>query len=495
MDNYLLEMRGIIKAFAGNRVLDEVTLCVRAGEVHALLGENGAGKSTLMKVLMGIYQADAGDVLLNGRAVRIAGPKQALDMGIQMIHQELSPVLDMTIAENVYTGAIPTKGPFKLVDDDAMTKGALAVLERVGLDVPPSTRMRSLSIAQMQLVEIAKAVSRNARIIIMDEPTSTLTERETEVLFDQIRRLKREGVAVIYISHKLDEIFEITDRISVLRDGHMIDTLDTKDADRNALISRMVGRELTNIYPKRNVPIGDTLLEVKGLCWKRRVKDVSFTVRRGEILGVCGLVGAGRSETMSALFGTVKKDSGDVFLAGKKVDIQSPRQAVDLGMAFITEDRQVTGLNLIDSVKHNITTVYLKRLTVKRLLSEKNERNAADRYIEAMKIRTDDREKRAGLLSGGNQQKVAVSKWLLGDPDVIIMDEPTRGIDVGAKRDIYVLMGELAARGKAIIMISSEMPEVMGMADRIMVLAEGRVTGFVDRADFNQERILSMQFA
>jgi len=497
MDKYLLEMRHITKAFSGNTVLADVTLRIRPGEVHALMGENGAGKSTLMKILMGIHRSDGGEILLDGESVQISGPKQALDMGIQMIHQELSPVLDMTIAENVYVGAIPTKKSLglKVVDKRGMEAGAKKVLERVGLDMPPSQLMRTLSIAQMQLVEIAKAVSRNAKLIIMDEPTSALTEKETGILFDQIRRLRAEGVSVIYISHKLEEIFEITDTVSVLRDGMMIETVATKDVDRDHLIASMVGRELTNIYPKQELPIGDVLLEVKNLNWKNRVRDVSFNVRRGEILGVCGLVGAGRSETMSAMFGVYKKDSGEIFIDGKKVEIKMPSDAVKLGMAYITEDRKVTGLNLIGSIKHNISTVYLKRLTKNRLLNEANEREAADKYIEAMKIRTDSREKRVQLLSGGNQQKVAVSKWLVGDPDIIIMDEPTRGIDVGAKRDIYLLMGELAAKGKAIIMISSEMPEVMGMADRIMVLADGHVTGFVDRKDFDQERILGMQFA
>ena len=495
MEMNLLEMRNITKTFSGNKVLDDVSLTIQHGEVHALMGENGAGKSTLMKILMGMYSADGGTILLDGKKLQIDGPKQALETGIQMIHQELSPVLDMTVAENVYIGVTPTKGRLKLVDQRAMIEGTKAVLERVGLEVSPTVRMRSLSIAQMQLVEIAKAVSRNARLIIMDEPTSTLTEKETAVLFSQIRRLRAEGVSIIYISHKIEEIFGICDRVSILRDGRMVETIRVAEVNRDHLISRMVGRELEIIYPKREVPIGETLLEVRGLCWKDRVKDVSFSVRRGEILGVCGLVGAGRSETVSALFGVLKKDAGEILLNGKKVEIRTPAQAVALGMAYITEDRKATGLNLIGSIKHNISTVYLKKLTVNHLLNEKNEREAADRYINAMKIRTDSREKRVQLLSGGNQQKVAVSKWLLGDPELIIMDEPTRGIDVGAKRDIYMLMGELAAQGKAIIMISSEMPEVMGMADRIMVLADGRVTGFVERGEFDQERILGMQFA
>ena len=497
MSGYLLELQNIVKAFSGNLVLDDVTLNVRPGEVLALVGENGAGKSTLMKILMGIYNADSGGIFLNGQQVLISSPRQALDMGIQMIHQELSPVLDMTIAENIFSGAEPARrlfGLINLVDKRRMESEARDALNEVGLYAEPARRMRSLSIAQMQMVEISKAVSRSAKLIVMDEPTSALTEKETRILFEKIRLLRSNGVSVIYISHKLEEVLEISDRISVLRDGRMIDTVPTGQVSRDALISRMVGRDLTSIYPKREVPIGEILMEFKGLCWKNRVKNVSFFVRRGEILGVAGLVGAGRSETMSALFGVLKKDAGEIYRDGQKVYIRKPSQAVSLGMAYITEDRRVSGLNLIGSIKHNISSVYLRKLTRHHLLYEKNERTIADRYITALSIRTDSREKRVQLLSGGNQQKVAIAKWLVGDPDVIIMDEPTRGIDVGAKHDVYLLMGELAASGKAIIMISSEMPEVMGMADRIMVLADGRVSGFVERADFNQECILGMQF-
>ncbi len=497
MDRYLLELRDISKSFSGNLVLDGVTFCVRPGEVLALVGENGAGKSTLMRILMGITDADAGEILLNGSAVRMQNPRQALDMGVQMIHQELSPVLDMTVAENVFTGIEPTRrllSLVRIVDRQRMLAAAQEALSQVELDVAPSQRMRSLSVAQMQMVEIAKAINRSAKLIIMDEPTSALTEKETGILFDRIRSLRAGGVSVIYISHKLEEVFAISDRISVLRDGRLIETARTSQLDRERLISLMVGREFDSIYPKREVPIGDVLMEFKGIRWKDRVRDVSFSVRRGEILGVAGLVGSGRSETMSALFGVLPKDAGEVHFDGKRVEIRKPSQAVKLGMAYITEDRKTTGLNLTASVKHNISSVYLRKLTHRRLLSEKKEQAAADRFIEALRIRTESREKRVLLLSGGNQQKVANAKWLVGDPEVIIMDEPTRGIDVGAKHDIYRLMGDLAARGKAIIMVSSEMPEVLGMSDRIMVLSDGRVRGFIERKDFTQERVLGMQF-
>ncbi|MDD4080820.1 MAG: sugar ABC transporter ATP-binding protein [Eubacteriales bacterium] len=497
MADYLLELQGITKSFSGNRVLDDVTLRVLPGKVHALIGENGAGKSTLMKILMGIYSANAGNIVLDGQQVHIGGPRQALDLGVQMIHQELSPVLDMTIAENVFAGVEETKkclGIFRIVDRKRMDKEAADALAQVGLHFAPAKRMRELSIAQMQMVEIAKAISRKAKLIVMDEPTSALTEKETDILFDKIRALRDKGVSIIYISHKLEEISEISDMVSILRDGRMIETRPTKGVRREYLISRMVGRELTNFYPKREVPIGEVLFEARGIGWKNRVKDVSFSLRRGEILGVAGLVGAGRSETMSALFGVLRRDAGDVYLNGRKADIKKPSQAVARGMAYITEDRKATGLNLIASIKHNITSVYLRLFTRRRLINEKNEQNAADKYIQMLKIRTESREKRVQLLSGGNQQKVAIAKWLAGDPDIVIMDEPTRGIDVGSKYDIYALMGELAARGKAIIMVSSEMPELMGMADRIMVLADSRVSGFVERKDFNQEKILGLQF-
>jgi len=494
---YLLEMQGITKSFSDNQVLDDVSLRVLPGKVHALIGENGAGKSTLMKILMGIYSTNSGSILLNGQQVHIGGPRQALDLGIQMIHQELSPVLDMTIAENVFAGAERIRkilGVFPVVDRKRMEKEAEDALMQVGLHISPAKRMKELSIAQMQMVEIAKAISRKAKLIVMDEPTSALTDKETEILFEKIRALRDKGVSVIYISHKLEEISEISDLISILRDGKMIETLYTKEAKRDYLISRMVGRELTDFYPKRVVPIGEVVFEAKGIWWKNRVQDVSFDLRRGEILGVAGLVGAGRSETMSALFGVLKRDAGDIYVNGQNVDIKKPSQAIAQGVAYITEDRKASGLDLIASIKHNITSVYLRHFTRYRLLNEKKEQNAADKYIQMLNIRTASREKRVQLLSGGNQQKVAIAKWLAGDPDIIIMDEPTRGIDVGSKHDIYTLMGELVARGKAILMVSSEMPELLGMADRIMVLADSKVTGFIERKDFDQEKILGLQF-
>lgn len=495
MESIVLEMRDIVKRFAQTAVLDHVSLTIRQGEVHALMGENGAGKSTLMKILMGIYSKDEGELLLDGKPVEFNSPKQALERGIAMIHQELNPVLDMSIAENIFIGREIRKGPLKLVDKKKMIDEADGLIRDVGLNVSANSTMRGLSVAQMQLVEIVKATSQNAKVIIMDEPTSALTEKEVAVLFEVIERLKSSGVAIIFISHKIDEVFRISDRITVLRDGKFIGELETGKANSDQLISMMVGREIKEIFPKIETPIGEVAFEVKNICYSDKVNNVSFSVRQGEILGIAGLVGSGRSETASAVFGVIPKKCGEILVHGKKVEIKSPKDAVKKKIAYVTEDRKITGLNLIGSIMDNMTIVSIRDLTKRMLLCKENEKKAADEYIEKMKVKTDSREKQILFLSGGNQQKVAISKWLVGNPDIMILDEPTRGIDVGAKRDIYLLMGELAKQGKAIIMISSEMPELLGMCDRIVVLADGKVTGEVERKDFNQEYIMRLQFA
>ncbi|MGM9554095.1 MAG: sugar ABC transporter ATP-binding protein [Faecousia sp.] len=493
MSEYILELKDITKRFSGVTVLEKVTFQLKRGEVHALMGENGAGKSTLMKILMGIYNADEGEILLEGSPVAIRSPKQALENGIAMIHQELNPVLDLSIAENIFLGK-EMRNTVGLVRKKAMEEETQKWLKEIGLEVSPSALMRSLSVAQMQMVEIAKALSWNAKIIIMDEPTASLTVREVEVLFGLIRQLRARDVAIIYISHKMDEIFQIADRVTVLRDGKFIGQNVIGELNKDILISMMVGRDIQEIYPKETVPIGEVALEVRNLSVPGRVENASFSVRRGEVLGVAGLVGAGRSEMMEAIFGVRKKSAGEILVNGEAVDITAPRKAVAKKMAFITEDRKVTGLNLIGSVRENITIVSIRDLCTARLVSRKKCVKAAEKYIGALKIRTDSPEKQVQYLSGGNQQKIAIAKWLLSEPDIIILDEPTRGIDVGAKRDIYLLIGEFAKAGKAVIMISSEMPEVMGMSDRIMVVADGKVTGFVDRADFDEETIMHMQF-
>lgn len=495
MSENILEMRDITKTFSGNVVLDKVQFLLKPGEVHALMGENGAGKSTLMKILMGICQKDRGEVFLNGKPVDFHSPKQALIEGIAMIHQELNPVLDMQICENVFLGKEPFTGKrLRLVNQKKMIEDTRKYLKEVGLDVSPTAIMRDLSTAQKQLVEIAKAISWDARIIIMDEPTSAITEREVETLFAIINKLKSQGVAVIYISHKLKEIYQICDSITVMRNGTYICQGAVCDINEEKLISMMVGREIADIFPKKEVPIGDVILEVRNINYANKVHDASFEVHAGEILGIAGLVGAGRSEMVETVFGLRKKSSGEVYLKGKLLDIKSPKAAIRNKIAFVSEDRKVSGLNLISSIRDNVCVVSLKQLTKNGLINKGNENNAVDEYIKKLKIKTESREKIVGKLSGGNQQKVSIAKWLLGEPEIIILDEPTRGIDVGAKRDIYLLMGELVAAGKAVVMISSEMPEVMGMSDRIVVLSEGRITGEIIRKEFNQEKIMAMQF-
>ena len=490
---YVLELKNIYKSFPGVKVLEDVTLQVRPGEVHALMGENGAGKSTLMKILMGIYKADQGSIFLEGKETAIHGPKDAMSKGISMIHQELNTVLDMEVAENVFVGReLLKKGmeKLKIVDIARMREETGKYFREMNIDIDPRAKMRTLSVAEMQLVEIVKAISLNSRIIVMDEPTSAITEKEATVLFAQIERLKKQGVAIIYISHKMDEIFRISDTITVLRDGQWIGTKPAKELDNDMLIKMMVGRELTDIYPKDPVEIGDVILEVKNLSRGKKVRDASFSLRKGEVLGIAGLVGAGRSELVETIFGLYPKTGGQIFLHGKEVHIKSAADAIKNKMALITEDRKQTGLNLIVSVKENIASVSIGKLSTHGIVNDKKINEVSEKYIRELKIKTPDGNAIVGNLSGGNQQKVVLAKWLLDEPDIIIFDEPTRGIDIGAKRDIYLLINNLAKEGKAVIVISSEMAEVMGICDRILVMAEGRINGEVRREEFSQEVIM-----
>lgn len=490
---YVLELKNIYKSFPGVKVLEDVTHQVRPGEVHALMGENGAGKSTLMKILMGIYKADQGSIFLEGKETVIHGPKDAMSKGISMIHQELNTVLDMEVAENVFVGRELLKKGFeklKIVDIARMREETGKYFREMNIDIDPRAKMRTLSVAEMQLVEIVKAISLNSRIIVMDEPTSAITEKEATVLFAQIERLKKQGVAIIYISHKMDEIFRISDTITVLRDGQWIGTKPAKELDNDMLIKMMVGRELTDIYPKDPVEIGDVILEVKNLSRGKKVRDASFSLRKGEVLGIAGLVGAGRSELVETIFGLYPKTGGQIFLHGKEVHIKSAADAIKNKMALITEDRKQTGLNLIVSVKENIASVSIGKLSNHGIVNDKKINEVSEKYIKELKIKTPDGNAIVGNLSGGNQQKVVLAKWLLDEPDIIIFDEPTRGIDIGAKRDIYLLINNLAKEGKAVIVISSEMAEVMGICDRILVMAEGRINGEVQREEFSQEVIM-----
>ena len=489
---YILEMKNISKTFPGVKALDNVQLQVRPGEVHALMGENGAGKSTLMKILMGIYTMDdGGEILFDGKPYHVTNPKHAMDCGVAMIHQELNPILDMTVYENIFVGRELKK--HGLVDKKAEREEAERLIKEFGLHVSATDTLRQLTVAQCQLIEIIKAISINAKIIVMDEPTAAITDREVEVLFGHIRNLREKGVAIIYISHRMDEIFTICDTISVYRDGQYIGSGATKDLDEPQLIKMMVGREITDVFPKLEAEIGDVIFEAKDIVREdNKVKGVGISVRRGEILGIGGLVGAGRSELVESIFGMHRIKSGEVFMNGKKISTKAPSSVIKEGIALVTEDRKFTGLNLSGTVNDNIAMVAIKKLLQNGLYSKTKARAASKEYIEKLKIKTPSGDQIVGNLSGGNQQKVVIAKWLLNDPDVIILDEPTRGIDVGAKRDIYLLIGSLVQQGKAVIMISSEIPELMGVCDRIAVMSEGRVSGVLERKDFSQEKIMEL---
>ncbi|WP_020613647.1 sugar ABC transporter ATP-binding protein [Sediminispirochaeta bajacaliforniensis] len=493
MSDPILEMKNITKSFSGVKVLDNVELTVMPAEVHALMGENGAGKSTLMNILRGIYQPDGGDIFLDGKKIVNHNPKEATEHRISMIHQELHPILDMNVAENIFLGREikrGTDGICSIVNKRKMKEEAQNLFDMIGIAINPSILMRNLSVAQCQLVEIVKAISISAKIVIMDEPTSALTEKEVDLLFKQIDKLRSGGVSVIYISHKMDEIFRVADSITVLRDGQFIGSDKAENLDKNNLIKMMVGRELTEIFPKAEARIGEVVLEARHYSWENKVKNVSFSLRRGEILGIAGLVGAGRSELVETLFGVHPNYDGELYIEGKPVDIRKTGDAIVHKIALITEDRKQTGLNLSASIEQNITLVSLEQLFPHGIINKKKEALVTEKSMQRLGVKAGSRSVKTVSLSGGNQQKVVIAKWLLTEPEIIIMDEPTRGIDVGAKRDIYLLLGELVQAGKAVLMISSEIPEIMGVADRILVMAEGRITGELDRKDFSQEKIM-----
>lgn len=486
----LLEMRGIRKSFYGNEVLHSVDLTLEAGTVLALMGENGAGKSTMMNILVGIHKRDGGTIRIDGQEVNIESPHDAQKLGIAMIHQELSSVVEMSVAENIYLGREPVKNGF--IDYRKMYKDTEELLKNLNINLNPKTKMGKLRVADQQLVEIAKAVSQNARILIMDEPTSSITDREVENLYGIIRDLKMRKTGIIYISHKMEEVYTITDQITVLRDGASIATWNTKEATNDMVVKAMVGRELTEQYPKRKVEIGDTILELKDFTQEGVFENISFKLRRGEILGLVGLVGAGRTETMQALFGITKPDSGEVYLKGQKVEFKKPVDAIKNGLAYVTEDRKGEGLVLPMSIAHNITLPSMKELSRKIFIKQKEEKDRVGKEIADLKVKTTSPNLAVKNLSGGNQQKVVLAKWMLKNPDVIIFDEPTRGIDVGAKAEIYKLMNEFVAEGKAIIMISSELPEAMGMSDRILVLSNHKMSGELSKNEFNQKSLMKL---
>ncbi|HMR12380.1 MAG TPA: sugar ABC transporter ATP-binding protein [Arachnia sp.] len=488
-NDVILEMEGIRKTFPGVVALDGVQLAVRRGTVHSLMGENGAGKSTLMKVLIGMYVPDEGTVRLNGNVVTFTDTRDGLAAGISMIHQELSPVPEMTVAENIWLGREP-RGAFGLVDHKLMVRKTQELLDTWDLDINPRAQMKNLTVARQQMVEIAKAISYEAQIIIMDEPTSAIPEREVAHLHGMIKRLTDSGVAIIYITHKMDEVFKISDDITIFRDGKYVATKAAADLTRDKLIEMMVGRELTDLFPKLEAEIGEVVLSVRNLNRGKLVRDVSFDVRKGEILGFAGLMGAGRTEVLETIFGIEPADSGEIAIHGKPVKIREPKDAIKNNVGLLTEDRKLNGIMGVLSVRDNMIVAALPKYSPNGFLQLGRIAQDCDEQRTAMRVKTPSLNQLIKNLSGGNQQKALIARWLLTLPDILMIDEPTRGIDVGAKSEIHRLMSLLAQQGKAIIMVSSELPEVLGMSDRILVMHEGRISGEVPRAEANQERIM-----
>ena len=489
-EKLVLKMQGIKKYFPGVKALDGVDFELRRGEIHALLGENGAGKSTLIKVLTGIYMMDEGSIFINGEEVKMKTVKEARDKHIAAIHQEICLVPYISVARNIYLGR-ELKTKMGLMDDKAMNEKTQELLDSLGMDIDAEKEVREYSIAQQQLIEVAKALALDAEILLMDEPTSSLTETEVKKLFEIIRRLKANGTSIIYISHRMEELFELSDRVTVLRDGQYIGTYETAQTTKDELVASMVGRQMTDFYVKDSVPQEEIALEVKNLTRKGVFENINFNVRKGEILGVSGIVGSGRSEVARAIVGVDPKDSGEVILNGEVLNISEPKDSIGAGIVLIPENRKEEGLVLINSVRFNTTLAVLKDFIKFVNYNAKKEHEIVEEYATAMNIRTPHYEQLILNLSGGNQQKVVIAKWLATQPKVLIMDEPTRGVDVGAKAEIYTIMNELAKQGISIIMISSELPEVINMSDRVLVMREGHLAGILDREEVSQERIMS----
>ena len=486
-----IEMRGIDKSFGSNQVLKQAGFTLESGEVHALMGENGAGKSTLMKILTGVYTKDAGTVLVDGKEVNYKNPQEAEKAGIVFIYQELNVMFDLTVEENLFMGK-EIHGKFGICDKKAMQKKAQEALNILGVNISPKTVMAELSVGQQQMVEICKALMADAKVIIMDEPTAALTQSETAALFKVIESLRKKGVSMVYISHRMEEIFELCDRITVLRDGSYIGVKNIPETNMNEIGKMMIGREIGERYPSRNVKIGKEVLKVKELTRKGTFHDVNFSVRAGEVLGVSGLMGAGRTEIMQAIFGNLSYESGTIEIDGKEVKISNPRQAMEHGIGFITEDRKTEGLMLDKSIRENISLCNLRRISKSSVISREAEKNMVAEAIKDLHIKCFGSYHECNNLSGGNQQKVVLAKWILTNPKILILDEPTRGVDIGAKKEIYSIINKLAAQGVAIIMVSSELPEVLGMSDNIMVVREGEVRGIISYEEANQERVMTL---
>lgn len=490
---YVLEMRGIKKQFPGVKALDNAQLLLRPGTVHALMGENGAGKSTLMKCLFGIYQKDEGEILLEGKPVAFENPRQALDSGVSMVHQELNQVLERSVLDNIWLGRFPMRG--LIVNEKKMLRETKSIFEQLRIKINPQQKIGLLSVSERQMIEIAKAVSCNARIIVLDEPTSSLTESEVEHLFSIIRTLRQQGVAVIYISHKMDEIFSIADEVTVMRDGRWIMTSNVADITRDRLISSMVGRDFSSMFPpKKNKPSNEIVLKVRNLtgAYQPTANDVSFDLYRGEILGVSGLVGSRRTEMVETIFGYRKLKQGEIYIDGKLLKEHTPRESIAYGIGLVTEERRATGIFPLMDIQFNAMIANIDNYSRFGLINYKKSTKDTQWIIDTLSVKTPSQKAAIANLSGGNQQKVILGRWLLTSPKVLLLDEPTRGIDVGAKYEIYQLMIELAAKGNAIIFISSEMPELLGVTDRILVMSNGRIAGIVKTSDTNQEELLRL---
>lgn len=491
---YILEMKEISKSFSGVQVLKNVNLFVKPGTVHILMGENGAGKSTLMKILMGIHGDYNGYIFFKGERVTSLNIKHSLDIGISMIHQELAYVPELTVAENIFLGKEP-KSFFININKNKIIDKTKSILNELDLKIDPRQKMKDLTVSERQMVEIAKAISYNSSIIIMDEPTSAISNREVDKLFEFINKIKKRGVSVIYISHKMDEIYEIGDEITILRDGEQVGSYNLKDITIENLIAKMVGRDLENVYPAQTSQLGPVVLSVHDLNQKNNFYDINFELRKGEILGFAGMMGAGRTELMECIFGLTTPDSGDIKINNKTVSIKHPKEAIKLKIGFISEDRKTHGLMLDLSVKNNLTISNLEKCSNKGVLSTRKENVIVDKSIKDLSIKVFDRDQKVKQLSGGNQQKIVFGKTLLKGSDILILDEPTRGVDIGAKTEIYKLIKELANEGKSIIIVSSEMPELLGMSDRIIVLSQGHITGELTTKNTNQEEIMKLAVA
>ncbi len=487
---YRLELKNITKSFPGVLAVQDVTLAAYPGEILALAGENGAGKSTLMNILSGAFTADTGMILLDGEEVKIPSPRRAQELGIAMIHQELALIPQMTVAQNIFLGREPLFAAGTLVDTKVMQAEAQGILDQLGLDFAVNALISDLSIAQRQMVEIAKAISIKSRVIILDEPTSALTERESGKLFGLMHSLRKQGVTLIYISHRMEEIFALSDRVAVMRDGQMVGVAPTRELNVNSIVQMMVGRELKEFFPKAQTQRGDVVLEVRNLRSGAHLKDATFTLYKGEIVGLAGLVGSGRTEIARVLFGADQNEGGKILVADRPVKIHSPQEAIRLGIGLVTEDRKAQGLFLGQSVRSNASVSLFERLSRFGFLLYKQIDQWMRSAVKQLNIRSSSFEQQVGSLSGGNQQKVVIARWLAVNPQILILDEPTRGIDVSSKAEIHNLIGELAAKGMAILMISSELPEILGISDRILVMREGRLVAEFSRAEATQDRIM-----